>query len=263
MAETDVSNSETSIWDADAYDGPRRRLVPDFDRFYGTLGELVRLAAVELGSSSPAVLDLGAGTGLVSAAVQAAVPGARPTLLDGDEAMLAAARARLGEVPTLVQDLAATLPAEPFDAVVSALAIHHLDDTAKRDLFRRVRDVLVPGGIFVNAEQVCGPTPWHQRLYEVTHEADARALGSDDAEWDAALARMAHDRCATVEAQVAWLAAAGFERVDVAFKRHRFAVYYGFAPRPDARYGARARPRSTNASARVRSSAASYASDAP
>jgi tRNA (cmo5U34)-methyltransferase len=143
--------------------------------------------------------------------------------------MLAVARQRLGDVPTLVADLTDELPAGPFDAVVSALAIHHLDDAAKRDLFRRIRAVLRPGGTFVNAEQVAGPTPWHQAQYEAAHERDARALGTDDAEWEAALGRMAHDRCSSVEDQVAWLRDAGFDRVDVAFKRYRFAVYHGTA----------------------------------
>jgi tRNA (cmo5U34)-methyltransferase len=32
---------------------------------------------------------------------------------------------------------------------VSALAVHHLDRVGKADLFRRVADVLVPGGRFV------------------------------------------------------------------------------------------------------------------
>jgi tRNA (cmo5U34)-methyltransferase len=143
--------------------------------------------------------------------------------------MLAVARQRLGDVPTVVADLTDPLPAGPFDAVVSALAIHHLDDAGKRDLFARIRAVLRPGGVFVNAEQVCGPTPADQARYEVAHERDARALGSDDAEWDAAVVRMSHDRCATVEDQVAWLRAAGFDAVDVDFKRFRFAVYHGIA----------------------------------
>jgi tRNA (cmo5U34)-methyltransferase len=226
MSETPVSYGETPIWDPEVYDAPRRRLVPDFDRFYGTAAELV----AGLGLEAPAVLDLGAGTGLLAAAVVAAVPGARLTLLDGAPAMLEVARQRLGGVPTVVADLNDPLPAGPFDAVVSALAIHHLDDAAKRALFARIRAVLRPGGIFVNAEQVAGPTPREHARYEAAHERDARALGSDDDEWTAALGRMAHDRCAPVEDQVAWLSAAGFEHVDVAFKRYRFAVYHGTVP---------------------------------
>ncbi len=225
MNEKHISYAETPIWDPELYDAPRRRLVPDFDRFYGTAADLV----AELGIDEPEVLDLGAGTGLLSAAVRAAVPGSRLTLLDGAAPMLAAARQRLGDVRTIIADLTDPLPAGPFDAAVSALAVHHLDDAGKRDLFGRIRAVLRPGGVFVNAEQVCGPTPADQARYEAVHERDARALGSDDAEWDAAVVRMSHDRCATVEDQVAWLAAAGFDAVDVDFKRFRFAVYHGVA----------------------------------
>ncbi|MCU1484616.1 MAG: Methyltransferase [Actinomycetia bacterium] len=225
MSETSISYSETAIWDPAGYDAPRRRLVPDFDRFYGTAADLV----AELGLDEPEVLDLGAGTGLLAAAVRAAVPGARLTLLDGAAPMLAVARQRLGDVPTIVADLTDPLPPGPFDAVVSALAVHHLTDDGKRDLFRRIRGVLRPGGVFVNAEQVAGPTPEAQARYEAAHERDARALGTDDAEWDAAVVRMSHDRCSTVEDQVAWLAEAGFDRVDVAFKRFRFGVYHGAA----------------------------------
>jgi hypothetical protein len=49
--------------------------------------------------------------------------------------------------------------------VVTALAVHHLDDAGKRSLYRRVADTLAPGGVFVNAEQVAGPTPELDRRY--------------------------------------------------------------------------------------------------
>lgn len=227
MSDNRISYSDTPIWAADEYDAPRRRLVPDFDRFYGTAAELV----ADLQRAEPAVLDLGTGTGLLAAAVRAAVPGARLTLLDGSADMLEAAHRRLGDRVRLVAaDLTDPLPAGPFDAVVSALAVHHLDDTAKRELFARILRVLVPGGIFINAEQVAAPTPWHERQYADVHERDARRAGSDDAEWGGALQRMAHDRCATLDDQLRWLRELGFERVDVAYKRYRFAVYAGFAP---------------------------------
>jgi tRNA (cmo5U34)-methyltransferase len=220
------------IWDAETYDAPRRRLVPDFDQFYGTAADLV----ADLNRPEPDVLDLGAGTGLLAEAVRATTPAARLTLLDGSSAMLAVAGRRLGaSVPSrpvvLVEgDLSGALPAGPFDAVVSALAIHHLGDGAKQDLFRRVRAVLRAGGVFVNAEQVAGPTSWHDEQYATRHERDARRLGSDDVEWAGAVERMAHDRCATADDQLRWLREAGFERVDLAYKRYRFAVYAGYAP---------------------------------
>jgi SAM-dependent methyltransferase len=65
----------------------------------------------------------------------------------------------------VLADLADPLPAGRYDAVVTALAVHHLDDAGKRSLYRRVADALAPGGVFVNAEQVAGPTPELDRRY--------------------------------------------------------------------------------------------------
>jgi tRNA (cmo5U34)-methyltransferase len=227
MSDKTNSRCDKPVWDASQYDAPRRRLVPEFDRFYGTTVELV----AELGQPTARILDLGAGTGLLSEAILRALPAAQLTLLDADADMLFLAHQRLGDNATyIIADITDPLPRGPFDAIVSALAIHHLSDDAKQDLFRSILTRLSPGGVFVNAEQVLGPTDWHTRQYVAVHERDSRALGTDDAEWQAALQRMTHDRCSTMEEQLAWLRAAGFTRVDVAFKRYRFAVYHGHAP---------------------------------
>jgi tRNA (cmo5U34)-methyltransferase len=122
------------------------------------------------------------------------------------------------------RDLTEPLPAGPWDAVGSALAIHHLDDAQKRDLFARIHAALRDGGVFVNAEQVVGASPYFTRLYAEWHERRAREAGSSDDEWDGAEERMSYDHCAGVEEQLAWLRAAGFADADCLFKDHRFAV---------------------------------------
>lgn len=204
------------------YDGSRRRLIPPFDAFYGTAVDALSL----LGRPPRRVLDLGAGTGMLAARVAARYPEAELVLVDGAPAMLEQARETLGDgTRTVVADLADPIaPLGEFDAVVSALAIHHLADDDKRALFARVREVLPPMGVFVNAEQVAGPHPCFDRYYRAWHEASARAAGSDDAEWAGAEERMAHDRCADVESQLGWLRDAGFDAADCLFKDHRFAV---------------------------------------
>jgi tRNA (cmo5U34)-methyltransferase len=207
---------------ADEYDAPRRRLIPPFDAFYGTAVEALDLATGEVGR----VLDLGAGTGLLASLVRRARPDAELTLTDGAAAMLDKARELLGEDRTsyLVADLTDGLPAGPWDAIVSSLAIHHLDDEGKRRLFARLHGALRPGGVFVNAEQVAGPTPAFTEAYAKWHEQRARAAGADDADWTGAEQRMAYDRCSSVEDQLAWLRDAGFAEVDCLFKDRRFAV---------------------------------------
>jgi len=221
-----MTNATTTMFDSEAAGYTRRRLVPCFDAFYGAA-----LRALELAEPGPlrAVLDLGTGTGALAAMVADAHPDARLTLLDGAPAMVAKAAETLGPraATALVQDFGDPLPAGPFDAVVSALAIHHLDDAAKASLYARAYDALRPGGVLVNAEQVLGATPALDALLWRWHERESRALGASDAEWAAAVERMRHDRCATADAQLAMLGAAGFEDVAVHFADGRFAVLAG------------------------------------
>jgi tRNA (cmo5U34)-methyltransferase len=214
---------ETFASQAAGYDAQRRRLIPGYDSFYGAVLE----ALAELDPPAQRVLELGAGTGLLSAMVADAEPQAELVLLDGATPMLDRARSRLGERASYRSaDLRDPLPEGEFCAVVSALAIHHLDDEAKRDLFARVHAALRPGGAFVNAELVLAPTPRLDQHDVAWHGREATALGASDDEWTQSVERMAFDRLATMEAQLQWLREAGFNAVDCRFKIRRFAVLY-------------------------------------
>jgi tRNA (cmo5U34)-methyltransferase len=207
------------------YTALRRRLVPGYDAFYGAVVD--SLALVRGGVRR--VLDLGAGTGLLSAHVREAFPDARLELLDGSEPMLREARERLGSgvAAVHVRDMADPLPEGPFDAIVSALAIHHLEDASKRALMRHAHEALRPGGAFINAEQVSAPTPALDAVYEHRWAQDCRALGASLQELDGARERMRHDRCADTESQLRWLREAGFTTADCVYKSWRFAVMFG------------------------------------
>jgi tRNA (cmo5U34)-methyltransferase len=215
---------------AAAYDDARRRLIPPFESFYGTAVEAVRLS----GPEPQRILDLGAGTGLLSQLPRATFPSVRLTLLDAAPMMLERAREALGEhgVNYLKADLRDPLPAGPWDAVVSGLAIHHLRDEDKQALMADVYGALRPGGVLVNAEQVAGPTPFFTDVYAQWHEQGARSAGTHESEWQATLTRMSHDLCATVEDQLRWLREAGFANADCLFKEYRFAVLVAIKP-PD------------------------------
>jgi tRNA (cmo5U34)-methyltransferase len=149
------------------------------------------LATATEGVQATSVLDLGTGTGETLVAVLDRHPGCAAVGIDASAGMLEAARTRLAGRPVdlAVADLADPLPSGPFDLVVSALAVHHLDGPGKADLFGRVAAVLRPGGRFVLADVVVPEDP-----------ADAVTPLSEG-----------HDRPSTLADQLAWLAAAGFD----------------------------------------------------
>jgi tRNA (cmo5U34)-methyltransferase len=216
--------------DADSYDRERRVLIPCFDGFYGNAIEVLRDWAPP---EHARVVDLGAGTGLFSAMVAEALPDATFRLLDLSPDMLAQATARFAasaneRIETRVFDLASGDLEGPWDLAISALAIHHLADEDKRALFRRIYHALAPGGLFVNAEQVLGPTPEiDERYVRRWHEA-IRAAGASDAGVARAEARMTFDQSSSIDEQLHWMRDAGFDQVDCTYKAWRFAVLAGW-----------------------------------
>jgi tRNA (cmo5U34)-methyltransferase len=133
------------------------------------------------------ILELGIGTGETAKRVLAAHPDARLTAIDSSEKMLERARRVVPQVDLRLARLEDPLPDGPFDLVVSALAVHHLDGAGKQDLFRRVAGVLAPGGTFVLADVVVP-----EREEDVVTPIDG-----------------VYDRPDRLDDQLAWLRAAG------------------------------------------------------
>jgi len=133
------------------------------------------------------ILELGIGTGETAKRVLAAHPDARLTAIDASEKMIERARRVVPQVDLRLARLEDPLPDGPFDLVVSALAVHHLDGPGKQDLFRRVAGVLAPGGTFVLADVVVP-----EREEDVVTPIDG-----------------VYDRPDRLDDQLAWLRAAG------------------------------------------------------
>lgn len=140
-------------FDPDSYLEMVRWEVPAYDRLQAAL------ANATVGRSVRTVLDLGSGTGVSAEHVLRVHPGAALTGIDSSEEMLLHARRHLPSATFLTSRLEDPLPDGPFDLVVSAFAIHHLDDQGKANLFRRVAASLAPGGRFAFLDVVASVAP--------------------------------------------------------------------------------------------------------
>ncbi len=140
----------------DAYDEAIRKFIPGYE-------EGLTRAAREVAAVAPAhVLDLGAGTGALAAAILEHDAVRVVEAIDVDAEMLARARIRLhGFGPRArfrEQSFDAALP--ECDAVAASLALHHVPTMErKRAVYARIYRALRPGGVFVNADVTVSADP--------------------------------------------------------------------------------------------------------
>lgn len=197
-----------------------RRYLGRADEFpYRAEGEGVLLEHVPHGVRR--ALDLGTGDGRLLALLRAGRPEMLGMGIDFSEIMLEAARGRFGDderVEIVRHDLAEPLPAlGRFDAVVSSMAIHHLEHERKRALYGEVFELLEPGGIFANFEHVASPT---DRLHLAFFAAIDEPIENADPS----------DRLLDVETQLGWLRELGYDDVDCYWKWLEMALLIGIRP---------------------------------
>src|SRR5579872_1270087 len=142
-------------WDPATYRSLMRTEVPAYDDLQDAVATATRPVPARR------ILDLGTGTGETAARVLAVHDGAFLVGVDESGEMLTMAHQSLpaARVELRVGRLQDALPPGPFEVVVSALAVHHLDGPAKAELFGRVYERLDPGGRFVLGDVVVPEKP--------------------------------------------------------------------------------------------------------
>jgi tRNA (cmo5U34)-methyltransferase len=199
----------------------------------------------------PHVLDLCCGEGLLSEAYLRRHASGRVTILDGSAEMLAVASLRLapfGDRAAAIQaDIADSSwrdPSAGYGGVMTSLAVHHLDGAGKQALYRDIRAMLAPGGVFVMADLVEPTGPAARRLaadhWDAAVWAASEAMfGSDEAviafretQWN--YYRLAgpddFDKPSSVAEHLTWLQAAGFTEVDLTWMYAGHAIFTATRP---------------------------------
>lgn len=187
-------------------------------------GEEIKAALLEqIPSKVNRVLDLGTGDGRLLALVLERNPDARGVGVDFSEPMLKRARKRFEgneSIEIIKHDLNDELPIgrwEPFDLVVSGLAIHHVNNERKRELYAEVFGLLRSGSVFVNLDHVSSPT---SSLHRKFLEAVGLTPEMDDPS----------NKLLDVHTQVSWLKEIGFKDADCFYKWLEVAIMGGTKP---------------------------------
>jgi len=200
------------------YDRRIRTFIPNY-------AEMLDEVASVLDASTTTIVDLGVGTGALSARCLRHAQAARVIGIDADTEMLPLARRRLGRRAILQEGNFLRVAVPRTDAVVASLALHHVRTrSAKARLYARIRAALRRGGVLVSGD--CHPSEnrhrglaqrelWLQHLRMTYSSAEAEKLLRD---WSH------EDTYVPLRTEVALLEQAGFTTVDVAWRRGAFAV---------------------------------------
>ncbi len=197
------------------------------------------------------VVEICSGQGLLAKAFLDADSQTRMVCYDGSDAMLAETRKTVGPASERLdtrlfrlEDVSWRAEPQNVDAVVSSLAVHHLEGIAKLDLFRDVFSMLRPGGVFV--------------LADLVEPADAAGREILARQWDEEVVRRSEailgdrsgydvfrsldwnyyrqhgpdpvDRPSTLAEQLDWLREAGFRAVDLHWSLAGHVIVSGCRP---------------------------------
>ncbi len=191
------------------------------------------------------VLDLGCGDGAIGRMLIEHFPNVEVIFADFSEVMLKAVRNE-----TLHEGRASVIKADfslpdwidsvaghkPFDIVVSGLAIHHLPDRRKRELYAEIFGLLDIPGVFLNMELVSSATPAGAAvfqsfcvdcLYRFHRATNGTSTRVEIEETYHNRADRKEDIFAPVDEQCRWLREIGFEDVDCFFKVFQWAIFGG------------------------------------
>lgn len=245
---TPWSEADSALFiDEGAYFVPEREL---------QIAAICTLVPADAGPAPGCVVELCCGEGLLTRALLDAFADIRMQAYDGSPRMLEATRASAGPHVDRLTTRRFDLEADdwrrfdrPLTAVVSSLAIHHLDGAGKRKLYADMAAALAPGGALIVADLVAPAGP------------RAHALAAAD--WDDAVRRRALeldgdlgafgrfqetgwnffadpdpdpiDKPSPLYDQLRWLDEAGLTAIDVVWMKAGHAIFCGYKPAASSR----------------------------
>ncbi|MDD5644793.1 MAG: methyltransferase domain-containing protein [bacterium] len=211
---------------AEKFDSMFSKIAPFYKE---AIGALV-LALPFQDGAKPKIIDLGCGTGNITKAVKRRYPHARVICLDLAENMIEMAKAKLERYKNIdywCGDIRGYNYSCAPAAIISSLALHHLDTKNKKSFYRRIYNALPKDGVFYIADVVLSPNSYLSKAYieqwkkfmlkNITREQVNNVLKNHKEQ----------DKPAELLSEIDLLRKTGFREIDVIWKKYNFAVYGG------------------------------------
>ncbi len=208
---------------AEEYDSKRKKFIPCFDDFYN---ETTKFITANI-NAPERIIDLGAGTGLLTYFWYKQFPESEYLLTDIADDMLNVARKRFSNIRNisyLAENYIYKLPDIMFDTVISALSIHHLEYADKIKLFSRLYDKLPNGGLFVNYDQFSAGQAKMNSWFDSYWEKYLANSGLTDEDMELWKERRKLDKECSVEQEIAMLKNCNFSIVKCVYSCQKFSV---------------------------------------
>ena len=207
---------------AQKYDNQRRWFIPCFDDFYKSSISLLKYYREDFNI----IVDLGAGTGLLTKEIYELYPDAHYVLIDIANDMLKIAAERFkgfNNFEFLEWNYAEDIPVENCDLMCSALSIHHLENDEKGALYKNIYKKLNTTGCFINLDLFIGETETINNLYDAWwfNYIDNSGIAEEKASW---MKRRELDKENTIPETIELLKSSGFRAVECIYRFMKFGV---------------------------------------
>ncbi|MBU0707125.1 class I SAM-dependent methyltransferase [Patescibacteria group bacterium] len=209
----------------EVYDDDVRRSIPGYDELHKSIVKVVSKFSQKHKVRN--ILDLGVGTGFTSKKILKIIPTASLTAVDFSKQMMSGAKKRLSKyhVRYILGDFSKLNFYTDYEIVLSVIAIHHQNDSAKKRLFKKISNSLKTNGIFIFGDLV---TYRDKKKAAINYSRHYHHLVKN-ARNDQALEEWAYHNkflnlLAPIEDQLVWLKKAGFSSIQVKYEHFNTAL---------------------------------------
>lgn len=172
-----MDTKESHLEIPERYDDLTRMALPHYEMYYQTIVEFIPKTAGQ-------ILELASGTGFLTSRIRKKFNQSRITCCDINPLMIAQARQKpeLASVTFVLGDITKMIPDGRFDAVIISQCLFAVPREELAGIFARIRNALVPGGVFVYGDLFEPSYPWEMQLYVSHWSEQMKENGMDQME---------------------------------------------------------------------------------